>query len=260
MTWIFPERERVPSPHRYYRRRALGFPESVTSTLLILHYAVDGDQSADDDLDYNFIPRERQHDCMDVARSFQRPSRKASTHFVAGRDGSKVQCVPLDDGCWGAGDGGLSRFPDEIPSLLHSVPFRSRYVNLISTQIELCNVGYDVEKFRIPKEERITATHHAMNKPREWEMFTDYQYRTLELIVAMLRMAQPTLRWVCGHEDVTNRHTMAKKYGGKFDPGPAFEWHRIDWERYGFSRVQYDFETRSFLLVTEQDTKPIEVT
>lgn len=87
-----------------------------------------------------------------------------------------------------------------------------------------------------------------MSRDREWEAFTDYSYRTTELIAAMCRMAQPTLKYVCGHEDVTNRDTMSKKFGGKFDPGPAYDWDYIDWKGLGYQRVRYDFETQMFVL------------
>ena len=246
MTWILPPRERVASPHFYPNR--LGHQ----AILLILHYAVDGDQSEDDSLDYNFLPRERSHDCMDVARGFAKRKRRASTHFVAGRDGSKVQCVQLKDACWGAGDGGRSKFPYpypvEPPCKLSELPRMPRVVNCISTQIEVCNAGYAVDKLKIPKDERVTLQHPAMSKPREWEVFTDYAYRTTELLAAMLRQAQPTLRYVCGHEDVTNRDTLGQKYGGKFDPGPAWDWRRTDWSGLGYERVRYDFDQKMFVI------------
>jgi N-acetyl-anhydromuramyl-L-alanine amidase AmpD len=221
----------------------------MEAKLLILHYAVDGDQTRDDDeeVDRSFTTRVRNDDCMDVARGFQKPKRLASTHFVVGRDGSKVQCVELKDGCFGAGDRGKSRFPAEPPAALKDVPIRSRYVNLISTQIEICNVGYDVDKFKIPLDERVIGKHPAMRHDREWEAYTDYAYKTVELLVAMLRMAQPTLKWVCGHEDVTNRDTMRKNAGGKFDPGPAWDWDRIPWREMGYQRVRYDFKSKMFV-------------
>lgn len=257
--WILPERERVPSPHRYFERRAPGYPERMQPKLLIYHYAVDGDQSADDDLDHNFMLRVRSDDCMDVARGFQKPRRRASTHFIVGRDGSKAQCVSLEDGCWGAGDSGLSRFPDEPPAKIETIPFRARYVNLISVQIEMCNVGWAVDAFDVPQHMRIKAKHPAQRTEREWEMYTDYQYGTTKLLTALVKMAYPSVIWACGHEDVTNRHTM-RKVGGKTDPGPAWEWERLELEAHGIQRVRYDFDLRSFVIVSEEDTQPISVT
>lgn len=258
--WLLPESECVPSPHRYFERRAPGYPERVTPTLLIIHYAVDGDQRRDDDeeTDHNFLPRVRSDDCMDVARGFQKPRRQASTHFVVGRDGSKAQCVSLEDGCWGAGDDGLSRFPDDVPARIETVPFRKRFVNLCSVQIEECNVGYAVDKFGVPPEFRVRAKHPAHRTEREWEMFTDYQYGTTKLLVALIKMAYPSIVYACGHEDVTNRHTMGK-VGGKTDPGPAWQWERLELEAHGIQRVRYDFNTRSFVLVSEEDTQPIDI-
>lgn len=246
MTWILPEAEHVPSPH-VYRDRTKGKYKRLTPVLLIFHYAVDGDQSRDDDLDYNFIPRMRSHDCMDVAQGFAKPERDASTHFVIGRDGSKAQCVRLADACWGAGDHGLSRFPDAVPASINDVPFRSRYVNLISTQIEFCNVGWDVTHFKIPASERVVAKHAAQRREREWERYTDEQYSTGAYLLSQIVINQPTLRWTCGHEDVTNTHTMGKP-GGKTDPGPAFDWDRIPLRDLGITRVRYDFKSRMFVV------------
>lgn len=221
--------------------------------MLILHYAVDGDQSSDKTLDLNFQPRERSDDCMDVARGFAKHKREASTHFVVGRDGSKAQCVQLKDACWGAGDSGKSKFPYpyplEPPCLLKDVPKKmSRIVNCISTQIEICNAGFDVEKIKIPKDERVSLTHPAMSKPREWEVFSDASYSTTEYLAAMLRMAQPTLRYVGAHEDVTNKQILEQLYGGKFDVGPAYDWSRIDWNGMGYQRVRYDYDVRGWVI------------
>lgn len=246
MTWILPESEVVPSPHFYRGRMARGFVEPVIARVLIIHYAVDGDQSGDDDADLNFAPRERDHDCMDVLRGMARPERKRSAHFVVGRDGSKGQAVRLSDGAWAAGDQGLSRFPDRPPARLEAAPFLARRVNLMSTHIELCNVGYDVDKFKVPAAERVRAKHPAQRDAREWERFTDPQYSTTEYLAAQLRPAQPTLEFVCGHEDVTNRHTMGR-VGGKVDPGPAYDWSRVPWRALGYLPIAYSFTTTGWV-------------
>ncbi len=136
--------------------------------------------------------------------------------------------------------GELENEPRDIPKLLKEV---NRDV------LEECEqeIKDKLFKFKVPKEDRIRAKHPAMSKTLEWERFTDYSIRTTELIAALLRQAQPSLRYVCGHEDVTNRDTLEQKYGGKFDPGPVFPWDQIDWKGLGYTRVRYDFPSRSWV-------------
>lgn len=240
MTWILPERERLESPNQSRR------VPSVPVDALVLHYAVDGDQSPDGDEEpsLNFATRERSHDCMDVARSFARPSRKASAHFVIGRDGSKVQCVPLDRTSWHAGKGALPREgagPVEKP--------RRREMNRRSIGIELCSAGFAVEKLRVPTTQRVMAAHPARPRKRmEWETFSPQQIETLRYVVALVMMRHPELRFVVGHEDVVNRHTLGR-IGGKVDPGPAFPWHAIEWGGLGLTRLRYDYDARGWTAV-----------
>lgn len=238
MTWILPESERLESPNQ--SRRVSSIPVDT----LVLHYAVDGDQSPDgsDDPDHNFEPRERSHDCMDVARAFARPSRAASAQFVIGRDGSKVQCVPLDRTAWHAGGGALPR--EGVGEL--EAP-RRREMNRRSYGIELSNAGFAVEKLRIPADERAEGVHPAMRRRTlQWELFPAVQIATLRYVVALIRMASPDLKWVCGHEDVVNRHTLGRS-GGKVDPGPLFPWDDINWAGFGLTRVRYDFDETQWM-------------
>jgi len=226
--WILPETERLPSPH--VSRRV----DTIPVDTLILHYAVDGDQTPDDDLSRprastSFLKRKASDDCMDVARGFARPARNASAHFVIGRDGSKVQCAPLDKTAWHAGDGTFltqSRVP--------------RLVNRRSIGIEICNAGWAAVKMGISSYWRAMLKHPHNHKVQTWERYRPVQYETLDYLVALLVMAVPTLDKVVGHEDVTNRHTLGKR-GGKLDPGPAFDYSVIDWEGYGITPYRFSF-------------------
>jgi len=255
MTWILPETERLLSPNRNTGRRAMR-PDT-----LVLHYAVDhdnrpdGDSFIDDDsaLGENFTPRERSHDCMDVARLFARESRRASAHLVIGRDGSKVQCVELADTAWHAGGGA---FPDDGAGPVE--PPQSGLMNRRSYGIEICNAGFAVDKLKVPAADRISAAHPARpRKVMEWETFPAVQIRTLEYAVSLIATAAfGGLKYVTGHEDVVNSHTRGQfkrgelvkpRYGGKVDPGPAFPWDAIDWASMGIRRIRYDFKQRAWV-------------
>lgn len=259
MTWIFPESERLPSPN--INRGRLRIQPDV----FVVHFAVDGDQSGDEEeidqfsTEYgmSFAERDRSHDCMDVARLFAKKERKASTHFVWGRDGSKVQCVQTDDTAWGAGGGA---FPVSGVGPLEKA--RAGAMNRRAVQGELCNAGFKVETLRVPFAERSRPMPHPGNtfKDMTWELYPHRQIETFLYTLALCRQVCPSLRWITGHEDVVNSHTIsakygwpkdrdAKRFGGKVDPGPAFPWDEIeqDIREMGYTPVKYDFKTRGWV-------------
>jgi len=185
-----------------------------------------------------------------AARVFANPSRKASAHFVIGRDGGVVQCVNLPDGAWHAGDKGLSRLPPalmfsdktEFVELQHA-PHIRRSVNCRSIGIELCNRGW-APRGANP----YVAGKHPGVKSELWESYSDQQIEALQKIIRECRVARPTLRFICGHEDVTNNHTLDEpgidRVGGKSDPGPAFPWERL--RGCGLRRLRYDYHRRGW--------------
>ena len=240
MTWLFPEGERLLSPNRNSGRRG------HIAEVLVLHYAVDGDQSEDDpnadpEHSLSFDPRDPSHDCMDVARLFAKQSRRASAHIEIGRDGSKCQSVELSDTAWHAGGGMLPR--EGAGLLLDGVAG----INYRSIGIEMCNAGWAVDKLRIAPEHRIQLSHPAMpRKTLTWETYPKALLGTLGYVAAMLRLTVPTLRLVCGHEDVVNRDTLGRA-GGKVDPGPAFPWEAVDWLALGYRRVRYNFRPKAWI-------------
>lgn len=239
MTWLLPESERVPSLHFYPSRG------DVVVDLLVIHYAVD--------------PEQRTDDAMDVANGFARPKRLASAHFVVGRDGSRRQCVQLAHPAWHAGDKGKSRFPDTVPCALADTRRRPRLVNLRSYGIELCNAGWAVDRLDVPEVDIVEARHrNPASTSRRWERYPLAQMNSLELLVGLVTRATPTLRWVCGHEDVTHQDTLGRP-GAKLDPGPAFDWGAIDWSAYGLTRALYDFRAKAWVVAEDATTQPIEV-
>lgn len=249
--WILPEREHVPSPN-FTRGRG-----GVEPDVLMIHYAVDGDQRPDDDEheeSVEFHPRERSHDCMDVMRGLAKPGRKASAHFGIGRDGSKAQGVSLLDTAWDCGDGMLH--PNGVGLLVPRVP---RALTRRCVSIELSNLGYAIAKAKLEPHEIFTGRHrNPASKSTQWEVYPDVQIDALRTHSALLRMAKPSLRFVLGHEDVTHRHTLGKP-GAKLDPGPAFPWHAIDWESLGYRRIVFDFTMRAWVFAGDETTQPIDV-
>jgi N-acetyl-anhydromuramyl-L-alanine amidase AmpD len=239
MTWILPESERLLSPNRNTGRKL------HTARVLVLHYAVDGDNTKDDPESDPWTavrPRDATPDCMDVARLFARRSRKASAHFVIGRDGSKVQCVPLSDTAWHAGGG---KFP-----MVGTGPLKAGVtsINQRSVGIEICNAGWAVDALKIPTANRVRLAHPATPRSKQnWETYRPAQYSCLGYIAALLRLSCPTLSYVTGHEDVVNRNTLGVRYGGKVDPGPAFDWDAINWRQLGYTPIRYDFKTKAWV-------------
>lgn len=245
--WILPESQRLESPNRNNGRRG------VVPDVIVLHYAVDGDDfERGPDEDAPFRALSPSVDCWDVLRLFARPTRKASAHFVIGRDGSNGQGVALDDTAWHAGGGAFPRAgvgPIEAP--------RAGAMNRRSIGFELCNAGWAADRIGVP-EDRIQAAGHPATPRRtqRWETYTDPQISTLLQLIAMARphMAIDAPCWITGHEDAVNRDTLSAKtgrqvLGGKTDPGPAFPWDVVGPEcrAMGITPVRYDFRAQAWV-------------
>lgn len=257
--WLLPEQERLASPNCNRNRVDKRGRKHELVDVLVLHYAVDGDQTKDGETeDLNFEPRLSTDDCMDVARGFFRREREASAHFVIGRDGSKVQCVRTDDMAWHAGDGTLPR--EGIGPLGAALPKRAYELNGRSIGIEICNVGWAVDKFGVSLGHIEAGLRHRnpASSSKRWESYRPAQYATLEYLAALLRQAVPSLRYVCGHEDVTHKDTLGKA-GAKTDPGPAFDWDAVRWADLGYQRVLYDFRLDAWVRAGDEVTRPIDV-
>jgi N-acetyl-anhydromuramyl-L-alanine amidase AmpD len=135
-------------------------------------------------------------------------------------------------------------------------------MNRRAIQAELCNAGFAVDKLRVPKEERSDLIAHPGNpyKKLQWELYPDRQVETLLYLIALCVQTVPTLRFITGHEDVVNSHTISAKHGwptneegrrlgGKVDPGPMFPWMRVTefCGPLGISAIRYDFKSRSWV-------------
>lgn len=268
-TWILPEQERLASPNIYRDRIDPGGMRHEPD-VLVIHYAVDGDQSDDGDeeeeFDRNFLPRKPSDDCWDVMRGFQRTHKVVngkkkrsgnSAHFVIGRDGSKGQAVALDNGAWTVGDGALPR--EGIGPLGAALPRRRGELNCRSINIELSNAGWAVDQLKIEARHIEAGLRHrnpACHSTR-WESYRPVQLSTLDYVTSQLMIALPSLRFVLGHEDVTHKGVTGK--GAKCDPGPAFPWDAIPWAVYGLQRLVFDFRLQAWVFAGDEVTKPIDV-
>lgn len=140
--------------------------------------------------------------------------REASAHFLVGRAGELAQMVPVNRVAWHAGKSAWNG---------------RNACNRFSIGIEISNWGPLVqregkywawpgnfEKTDIP-EERVIAGRHK-NPSCSFRFWEEYSYAcrsTLEMLLLSLFSALPSLRALCGHEDVSP--------GRKIDPGPALD-------------------------------------
>ena len=165
---------------------------------------------------------------------FQNPIAQSSAHFLVGRDGHIVQCVPLDQRAWHAGIG--------------SFPIKGRedsaYPDKCAVGIEICNYGlvhqdhdgnfmvqagrdlrpYDLKRYPTP----LPATLHfdgarsgmpAYSVPGFWEPYPAAQVdAVLQLCQALIEEFNVPLQRIVGHEDV------GLPLGRKTDPGPLWNW------------------------------------
>lgn len=190
-----------------------------------------------------------------TARYFAKPGVKASAHDIVDRDGTRVHCIPYKRAAWHAGDRSMSRFPepaqleaaDFVP--IGQVPRMPKFVNGRSVGIELANCGWAPHK--TPS---FTGRHsNPASHSTQWEVYPQRQIESLAELIEQICDEVPTLKYVCGHEDVTNQYTIGdnpktveveKQAGAKVDPGPAFPWIHVprltrvyfDWKRKGWVR------------------------
>lgn len=152
-----------------------------------------------------------------VARYFARnPKRQASYHRAIGRDGGVVEMVPLADTAWHAGDGAA---------------WDSRRVNDRSVGLCLCLRGYVTAEWAAAHPDRVLRAPHLKPNVRSilWERPTPAQVLALRAQIAEVATAQPSVRFVCGHDDLTR---------GKIDPGPVLDGVDLGLEALGLRRVR----------------------
>lgn len=139
---------------------------------------------------------------------FQNPDSKVAAHYVIGKDGTVVQMIALDRAAWHAGT---------------SVLGGAEGVNQFSIGFEIVNWG----KLTNRDGKFYTYTGHLYQGPQPiaadgayWEPYTEDQYKAVVRLTAALLGKYP-IRHITGHSDV------ATPKGRKIDPGPAFDWQRI---------------------------------
>lgn len=196
-----------------------------------------------------------------TAREFARPGRSASAHYIIGRAGEIVQCVERHRGAWHAGDRGKSRFPSGVQIegsvkdasgrtfvSLRNVPPKPHNTTRRSIGIELCNRGW------APHTGPSFEGRHRNPGVRStlWQPFPPEQLASLAWLLQKQVADIPSLRYITGHEDVTNQWTIGdnpktpefeKVAGAKTDPGPAFPWPEYP----GLTRVWFDFTRKGWV-------------
>lgn len=206
----------IPSPHHSSR-------VSHVVDLLVLHFSAGNG------------------DAVSLGRYFQRQTvlgangkvraLRSSAHYGVSRDGTVAQYVGEDRAAWHAGDG---LFP-ERDELLQPVDT----VNRRSIGIEICNRGWAPGK-----RPRTPAKHrNPRSTSTTWEVYPPEQIAGLAALIRELVQRNPSLKYVTGHEDVTNYVTAG---GSKLDPGPLFPWEVPVAE--GLTRVMFDFNTERFVV------------
>lgn len=160
-------------------------------------------------------------DALRLAKYFASAKEELSAHFGIGRKPEKiegvetniVQCVDTDRNAYHPG---LSKFRGEPGT-----------VGRRSIGIEVCNLGYNVKS--LPSARVVPGDHrNPASSSTKWEAYTDEQYLALEWLLPKLKEAHPDLKYVCGHEDIRNSHVVPSLKGSKLDPGPAFQWGRLE--------------------------------
>lgn len=173
-----------------------------------------------------------------VAQYFKKGRRKASAHFVIGRDGKVIQTCQLTDSAWHAGK---SSFMGD-----------DRSVNRRSVGVELCNSGYAYTE-RLDEKDKFYGRHrNPLSKSKVWEQYREETYKALYVLLADLQKEIPTLKYITFHEDIKSPfvagHLGVK--GSKLDVGPAFDASVLEagkeWADYTMEQVHFNFKTKKW--------------
>lgn len=171
-----------------------------------------------------------------LGRFFQTSRRPRSSHYGVGRTGGLAQYVREGRVAFHAGDGmlpthlGLTRDPTRL---------WTDTVNQRTIGIEVCNRGFASSR---PGRARVALRHrNPRSTSTSWEVFPEAQMVALVDLCSNIRAYNPEIKYVLGHEDVTNYVTAG---GSKLDPGPAFPWELL--APAGLQRVCFNFKTGQF--------------
>lgn len=170
-----------------------------------------------------------------LARFFARGNRKASAHFGVGRTGGVCQMVDLKRSAWHAGK---SKFRGRSP------------VGWMSIGIEICNTGW-AHLDRLPDDRIFHGRHrNPASRKREWEMYPWKQVESVDALLKELKVAVPTLKYVCAHEDIRNADVVDIR-GAKTDTGPAFPWHVLHIDDIGLEQWHWSFRDKEWYRVAD---------
>lgn len=169
-----------------------------------------------------------------LANFFSGGSRRASAHFGVGRTGGIIQMVDMDKNAWHPGK---SRFLDQ-----------STNTGWRSIGIEMCNTGWGSMDYH--EEKHPDSIWHGRHRNRaarstRWEKYTWPQVESVNTLLAELKEAIPTLKYVTGHEDIRNKHVVDIR-GSKTDPGPAFPYHVLQVDALGMERWHFSFRDKEW--------------
>ena len=192
-----------------------------------------------------------------------------SAHAIVDRTGDIAEPVKLDRMAWHAGDHNRarsrgSRFPApyQLAALesgkvsiipIGEVPYARGEVNRRSVGIEHVNMGWSYPD----KPDAFKGRHrNPASRDDDWQPYTHDQIVASRGWHQQTIVQMPSLRYICGHEDVTHADTMGDDWttpelerviGAKLDPGPAFPWAALLADL-PLVRVQYDFARHGWVL------------
>lgn len=148
-----------------------------------------------------------------------------SAHFTIDDD-KVVQSVDTDFAAW------------HVSPKLRFMDGKKR-ANQRSIGIELCNRAWrrQTDGPRSPRGRKWKWARplNPRAKRRQFEPYSEVQYLLLNELLARLCKQHPSIQYVCGHSD-----WCEDKPGAKLDPGPLFDWGRLDLPD-GIWRVTYNY-------------------
>jgi len=158
----------------------------------------------------------------------------ASAHFLVGRGGEIVQCLPLDIKAWHAGNSAM------LDADTHE---EVKWVNDFSVGIEIANFGFMTKvgnEYFLPREgepkrykrevygEPREATQHYLesNEGLEftayWEPYREAQVQAVIMLCKELVSQGIPANRIVGHQDIVIPLQHKK------DPGPLWPWDRLE--------------------------------
>lgn len=177
--------------------------------------------------------------------------KEASYNYAFDRFGAAAELIPPEDAAWHV----HGAFPlagaleDGFVPLADVEPPPPRLMNLRSVAVLFANRG----PLNDAKAEDVQRHGgHIVEGPHRnpacqihrWEEYSDDQLGSFVAMLPAIMQASPTLRYVVGHEDVTNSWIEGRgRFRGRshLDPGPAFPWSAIPWPRFGLTVARYDY-------------------